>query len=89
MNQGYSNNVAYKLISKTLGTVDIPEPINYDDGIRNIYERDSESKGFLKTKSNDLEFYNEGREYLIRQYAAKGVAEDLILPAKRKIKIQT
>lgn len=86
MNQGYSNNVAYKFISKTLGTVDIPEPINYDDGIRNIYERDKDSKGFLKTKSNDLEFYNEGREYLIRQYATKGVAEDLILQRNVKSK---
>lgn len=86
MNQGYSNNVAYKLISRTLGTVDIPEPINYDDGIGNIYERDSESKGFLKTKSNNLEFYNEAREYLIRQYASKGVAEDLILQRNIKSK---
>ena len=86
MNQGYSNNVAYKLISKTLGTVDIPEPINYDDGIGNIYERDSESKGFLKTKSNNLEFYNEAREYLIRQYASKGIAEDLILQRNIKSK---
>lgn len=79
MEAGYSNNVDYKLISDTLGRVSIPEPINYDDGIRNIYERDKDSKGFLKTKSNDLEFYNEGRELLIRQYASKGVAEDIIL----------
>lgn len=86
MNQGYSNNVDYKLISETLGKVSIPEPINYDDGIRNIYERDGNSKGFLKTKSNDLEFYNEGREYLIRQYAAKGVTEDLILQRNIKSK---
>lgn len=86
MNQGYSNNVSYKFISKTLGTVDIPEPINYNDGIGNIYERDSESKGFLKTKSNNLEFYNEGREYLIRQYVSKGIAEDLILQRNVKSK---
>lgn len=79
MNQGYSNNVDYKLISSTLGRVSIPEPINYNDGIRNIYERDKDSKGFLKTKSNNLEFYNEGRELLIRQYASKGIAEDIIL----------
>ncbi|MDF0706612.1 hypothetical protein [Flagellimonas okinawensis] len=86
MNQGYSNNVDYKFISKTLGKVSIPEPINYDDGIRNIYERDGNSKGFLKTKSNNLEFYNEGREYLIRQYASKGVTEDLILQRNIKSK---
>ncbi|MBO0323458.1 hypothetical protein J0X14_14210 [Muricauda sp. CAU 1633] len=93
MDPGYSNNVEYELVSPTLlaqvkaGTMDslvIPEPINYDDGIRNIYERDKDSKGVLKTKSNDLEFYGLGRENLIKQLASKGVAEDIFL--RRRIK---
>ncbi len=93
MNPGYSNNVEYQLVSKTLldykksGAMDslvIPEPINYDEGVRNIYERDKDSKGFLKTKSNDLEFHGKGRENLILQMAAKGVAEDIFL--RRRIK---
>ncbi|WP_431129767.1 hypothetical protein [Flagellimonas flava] len=90
---GYSNTHEYELVSDTLlsmvksGALDdlvIPEPVNYKKGIGNIYERDKDSKGFLKTKSNDLEFHNEGKDRLILQKAAKGLSEDIFLRKKVK-----
>ena len=93
MQVGYSNNVEFELVSDTLlaykkakvmDDLVIPEPINYDKGTGNIYERDKESKGFLKTKSNDLEFHGKGRENLLLQKAAKGLSEDIILRRKAK-----
>lgn len=93
MQEGYSNSVEFELISPTLrglvsaGVYDdlvIPEPINYNDGIGNIYERDKNSKGFLKTKSNQLEFHGKGKDNLILQIASKGIAEDIFL--RRSVK---
>ncbi len=83
---GRRNNVEFALISQSRGRVVIPEPINFEDGNGNIYERDSESKGFLKTKSNSLEFHGEGADFLIAQSATKGISEDILL--QRRLKSQ-
>ncbi len=74
----YQNSVEFALISQSRGRVVIPEPINFDDGNGNIYERDKDSKGFLKTKSNQLEYFGEGFDFLLGQYVTKGVAEDVL-----------
>lgn len=69
-----------------MGRVVIPEPVNFEDGNGNIYERDSDSKGFLKTKSNSLEFHGKGADFLITQSVLKGISEDILL--QRRIKSQ-
>jgi hypothetical protein len=81
---GRSNHVEHALISQSRGRVVIPEPVNYEDGNGNIYERDSDSKGFLKTKSNSLEFFGSGADFLLGQFATKGLAEDVLLQKKAK-----
>lgn len=81
---GYQNNVEHALISKTQGRVVIPEPINHDEGNGTIYERDSGSRGFLKTKSNSLEFYGRAVQFLLAQKALKGIVEDVILQKRVK-----
>ena len=78
MGLGRSNYVEYTLISKSQGKVNIPEPINFDEGNGNIYERDKDSKGFLKTKSNSLEYHGAAYDFLTRQFVTRGVAEDVI-----------
>lgn len=80
----YQNNVEHALISQSRGRVVIPEPINYEDGNRNIYERSKKTKGFFKTKTNSLQFYNEGFDFFGAQLATKGLAEDVILQKKAK-----
>lgn len=79
-----SNIVEYSLFSESMGRIVIPEPINFEDGNGNIYERDKDSKGFLKTKSNELEYYAEGKDFLVTQYALKGIAEDVL--QKKRVK---
>lgn len=80
----HKNDTEYYLSSKSRARTRIPEPINHDEGNRNIYERDKDSKGFLITKTNDLEFTGEGAEFLINQFYTKGVAEDVLM--EREIK---
>ena len=81
---GRSNSVEFALISKSQGRIVIPEPINFEDGNGNIYERDKEAKGFLKTKSNDLEFFGVGSDFLRTQSVTKGISEDILLQKKAK-----
>ena len=75
----FHNHIEYVLISQSQGPVVIPEPINFDKGNGNIYTRDDKSKGFLTTKSNDLEFHNAGDLFLRNQSYTKGVAEDVLM----------
>ena len=74
-----SNYVEYRLSSASFGEEVIQEPINYDDGNQNIYERDKKSKGFLTKKSNSLEFHNDGYTFLLRQVGSKGIKEDVLI----------
>lgn len=76
---GRHNNVEYALISQSMGRVVIDEPINYDKGNGNIYERDKNSKGFVIKKNDALEFYGSGFDTLITQVSTKGIAEDMSL----------
>lgn len=73
------DNTRYSFFSKSQGEVIIPEPIGYLDGNGNIYERDKKSKGFLKTKSNKLEFFGAGYKFLEYQMDTKGVVEDVLM----------
>ena len=75
----YKNNVEFALASKSQGRKVIPEPINFDEGNGNIYQRDSDSKGFLKSKSNTLEYTGVGYDFLVSQFTSKGIAEDVVL----------
>lgn len=83
-NLGYSDHVKYTLISKTQGRVVIPEPLNYDEGNGNIYERDEKSKGFLKTKTNDLQFYGKGYDFFMTQISTQGIVDDVVLEKSAK-----
>ncbi len=80
----YKDTEEYSLVSESQGRVIIPEPINFEDGNRNIYERDEESKGFLTARSNELEFYGDATSFLQRQVSTKGVAEDVRLEKRMK-----
>lgn len=80
----YKNNVEHTLFSESQGRVEISEPLNFDDGNRNIYERDDESKGYIVARTNDLEFHGEGANTLLRQAVTKGVAEDILLEKRIK-----
>ncbi len=74
-----SNFVEYRLSSVSFGEKVIQEPINFDEGNQNIYQRDGESKGFLTKKSNTLEFHNDGYEFLLKQVGSRGIAEDVVM----------
>lgn len=76
---GFHNDVEYALISKSQGRVVIEEPIGYDKGNGNIYERDSKSKGFIVKKSDSLQFYGKGFDALLTQTSTKGISEDMAL----------
>lgn len=78
------DNVEYSLFSESRDRVIIPEPINFESGNGNLYERDKESKGFLRTKTNDLEFFKEAYTFLRAQFATKGIAEEVIM--QRRVK---
>ena len=80
----YKNSYKFYLSSKSKPKELIPEPINFDEGNRNIYERDDNSKGFLIKKSNDLEFTGRGADFLIQQVYTKGVSEDVLLEKEIK-----
>ncbi len=70
---GNQNNVRYTLYSERQGVVDIPEPINYEDGNGNIYEQDKNSKGIFNKKSNSVELHGKGRDFLIKHNTLDGV----------------
>ncbi len=84
MSLTYKNNVEFSLFSLSKKRTVIPEPVNFEDGNGNIYERDKNSKGFLKTKSNSLKFFAEGYDFLFEQFVSRGVAEDVILQKRIK-----
>lgn len=70
---GKQNNVRYTLYSDRQGVVDIPEPINYEEGNGNIYEQDKDSKGIFNKKSNSVELHGKGRGFLIKHNVLDGV----------------
>lgn len=80
----HKNDIEYSLVSDSQGTVLIPEPINYDEGNRNIYERDEKSKGFMVARTNNLEFHGLGAETMLKQIVTKGIAEDILLQKRMK-----
>lgn len=81
---GWSNDVEFALVSESQPETIIPEPINFDDGNGNIYERDKNSKGFLIKKTNQLRFTGSGSQFLLDQTVDKGIAEDVLM--KKMIK---
>lgn len=81
---GYRNDVEYYLISNSQGRVQIPEPIGFNDGNGNIYERDEKSKGFSIKSKDDLQFTGKGFDFWIKQIAISGVAENVILEKRAK-----
>jgi len=83
-NISWKNNKSYALVSNTLVRVEIDEPINEENANRNIYERDDKSKGFLRARSNDLEFSGNAIDAIREQIYTKGIAEDLILEKRIK-----
>lgn len=78
VNIGHQNEVNYYLYSKSQGEVLIPEPIGFISGNGNIYERDDKSKGFIKTRANKLKYYGRAYEFLVYQFATKGILEDVL-----------
>lgn len=70
---GNHNNVEYQLYSDRQGWVTIPEPINYEEGNGNIYERDEESKGIMQVKSNQLELHGEAFPFLLKHNFMDGL----------------
>jgi len=81
---GWDDSVEFSLVSESQTETVIPEPINYDEGNGNIYERDSESKGFLVKKTNPLEFTKTGSQFLLNQLVTKGIEEDVVMEKKIK-----
>ena len=49
-----------------------------------FYERDSDAKGFLNSRSSSLEFVGKGRDFLLTQLSQKGIAEDVVLEKRAK-----
>lgn len=76
---GLNDNVRYFLYSKRQGKVEIPTPINYEEGNGNIYERDSDSKGILTTKGNSVELFDEGYDFLIGHNAIDGIDDVMLI----------
>ena len=74
----HKEKVDYYLSSATQPRTRIPEPKGYEDGNRVKYERDEDSKGFLNTTSNDLEYHGEGAAFLVRQLTVFGSAYDVL-----------
>lgn len=73
----WSDTVRYYFNSSQLGRVLVPEPRNYKDGNGATYTRDSDSKGIMRVNSNELEFFGEGYDYLMRINTIYGVVPDV------------
>lgn len=74
---GRADTVRYSLHIEGREPVYIPEPINYDDGNGNTYERDDKSKGVIITKKNTSEYHGEGYETLSAIFETDGIIPDV------------
>ncbi len=72
-----ANNVRYSLSIDGQEPVEIPDPINEDEGNGYIYERDEKSKGVLSTKTNEVEYHGEGFNKLSGIFATEGIVPDV------------
>lgn len=73
----WSDNVRYYLFSNELGRQLVPEPVNYKDGNGAKYRREPKSKGVMVVNSNELEFFGEAYDYLLRINTIYGVVPDV------------
>lgn len=81
---GYRNDIEFALISESQNRVEITELVDFDDGNRNIYERDNESKGFSIKKKEALEFIGSGYDFWQKQIYTKGISETVVLDKRAK-----
>lgn len=76
--------VRYRLYSLEKGYMDIPEPVNYDEGNKDVIERNRDSKQFEFSKSGAIELYGDSFNYIVSLQAVYGIIPDLRLIESRK-----
>ena len=76
--------VRYRLYSLEKGYMDIPEPVNYDKGNKDVVERNKDSKQFEFSKSAAIELYGDSFNYLVSLQGVYGIIPDLRLIESRK-----
>lgn len=81
---GNSDYIQYELYSKERGTISIPEPINFEEGNRDIIERESKRKSFDIKKAGAIELFDSAYFYLLGIFEIYGINPDVRLIEKRK-----
>ncbi|AGO47387.1 structural protein [Cellulophaga phage phi19:1] len=79
-----ANIIKYKLYSDELGFLDIPEPINYDDGNKDVIERESNYKTFVTSKAGAMEIYGGAFDYLLGLIGVYGLIPNVRLIESKK-----
>src|SRR5690606_23480994 len=74
----YSNRVRYFLSSRTFGTIQIQDPIGWDEDEKE-FTRNKDEHGVFTTLSNSLRFTKKAKEFIELVYATEGINADLLL----------
>lgn len=79
----YSDRVRYFLSSRTFGTIQIQDPIGWDEDEME-FSRNKENHGVFTSLSNSLSFINEAKEFVELVYTVDGINAEIIL--KKEVK---
>lgn len=79
----YSDRVRYFLSSRTFGTIQIQDPIGWDEDEKE-FTRNKDEHGVFTTLSNSLRFTKKAKEFIELVYATEGINADLLLYKESK-----
>lgn len=79
----YSDRVRYFLSSRTFGTIQIQDPIGWDEDEKE-FTRNKDEHGVFTTLSNSLRFTKKAKEFIELVYATEGINADLLLIKESK-----
>jgi len=82
----YSERVRYFLSSRTFGTIQIQDPIGWDEDEKE-FSRNKENHGVFTSLSNSLSFTKEAKEFIELVYVIDGINAEMIL--KKEVKSDT
>jgi len=79
----YSDRVRYYLSSRNFGTVQIDEPIGWDEDEKE-FSRAKDYAGVFTNLSNSLKFIREAKEFISLVYQIEGINAEVILQKDSK-----
>src|SRR5690606_29045179 len=79
----YSDRVRYFLSCRTFGTIQIQDPIGWDEDEKE-FTRNKDEHGVFTTLSNSLRFTKKAKEFIELVYATEGINADLLLIKESK-----